>query len=194
MQIESSGVQKNGLLVNATGELLTNSVTRAESSEASRAGNHYNINTGDITLTNANKSAVFYLKNNESRDLVVTVTTYLIGNSTGGTGDLVVDIIQNPTAGTIVSTATDVEMVANKNFGNTQTLDAAIYKGAQGATMTTGTKAYSSRLKQTGAYAISTGDIELPKGASLGIDITPPTSNTSMVLQVALAVYLRDIA
>ena len=44
--------------------LTVSSVSRDLSSESARIGENYNINTGAITLTTANESAVAYIKNN----------------------------------------------------------------------------------------------------------------------------------
>ena len=179
--------------VSSEHRLFTDSVNRTKSENASTHGDAYNINTGDITLTTANESAVLYVVNNEDEDLIVSTVIFLIGNSTGGTGDLVASIFSGPTAGTIVSDASDVEMKANKNFGSNKTLTADAFKGDEGKTLTDGTVAFRSRLNGASKqYSIGTGDIILPKGASIGIKITPQASNTNTTLQVALATYLRN--
>ena len=118
--------------------LTVSSVQRELSSEASRLGRNYNVNTGTITLTTANKSAVAYIKNNDDLNYIIKEIIVILGASTGGTGDLTVDLIQNPTQGTIVSGATDMDIIANRNFGSTRPFNALAYKGAEGNTMTDG--------------------------------------------------------
>jgi len=175
--------------------ILANAISETASSKASDDGDAYNINTGDIVLTNASESTVLYVKNNEDRDLIITDVIFLIGNSTGGTGDLLAAIFRNPTAGTTVTNANDTEMKSNKNYGSTNVLLADAYKGAQGETLTDGEISFRSRLNGAAKqYGISTGDIILPKGISIGIKITPQSSNTSTTLEVALACYLRSAA
>lgn len=171
----------------------TDSITRPQSQSASLSGNSFNINTGVINLTSANKSAVLYVKNNGLNDVVIEGIFYLIGNSTGGSGDMLITVLRNPTAGTIISNASDVELKAvNRNFGspNIPTIDA--YKGAEGNTFTDGDKVIESIFNQspTRAY-IDAGYIILPKGASIGFEITPATGNTSLDVEFALASYLR---
>ncbi len=181
------------LAVDNNNRAQTSAMTLSEASTASRNGDAYNINTGDITLTTANESSVLYVKNNEVRDLIVTTVIFLIGSSTGGTGDLVTSVFSNTTIGTVVDDAVDVEMKENKNFGNSNSLAADAFVGSEGKTLTNGTKVFSSRLDGAAKqYSIGTGDIILPKGSSMGIKITPQTSNTSVTLQVALATYLRE--
>lgn len=152
-------------------------------------GNTYNINTGTITLTSASESALLYFKNNGSNDVQITSIGYLIGNSTGGTGDLSPKVIRNPTGGTIVSGAVDVPVNINKNFGSFNTLTADVYKGAEGNTFTGGSDGYYSLLPgDARAYIINTGVLQLPKGSSIGISMTPQTGNTSMDVQVFMSI------
>lgn len=179
--------------VDANNRIHAKSVSVSTQGNSSENGDHYNINTGDITLTSGCESSVLYIKNNEDRDLIVTDIIYLLGNSTGGSGDMQVAIFRNPTVGTVVSDASNVEMKANKNFGSPKTLIADAYKGGEGKTLTNGTVAYRSRLggaSQT--YVIKSGDLVLTKGTSVGIKVTPPSGNSSLTIQVAIAAYLRD--
>jgi len=192
MQIIDSTGTKTGAKVDVGNRLFTNALTVEEQSEAAGNGESFNINTGDITLTSATESSVLYLKNNETRDLIISNIIYLFGASTGGSGDIVVTVVKNPTAGTVISDETAVDINSNKNFGSSITLAADVYKGAEAKTLTGGTDAFSSRI-QDGKfpYVIGTGDVVLPKGSSIGFQVTPQTGNTSMILQIALAVHLR---
>ena len=112
--------------------LLTRAVTLEEKDLSASTGDKYNINTGDITLTDATITSVLYIKNNEDRDLVITGLIYNLGNSTGGSGDGVIDVYRNPTAGTIVTDAVAVDVgtgvSANQNFGSNKTLTVDAYK------------------------------------------------------------------
>lgn len=179
--------------VDSNNRLHVDAITEQEKNHANENGNAYNINTLDVTLTTAGTSAVLYIKNNENKDLVIPKIIYIIGTATGGSGDYKVEIIRNPTAGTIISTATAAGIVANRNFGSSNALDADVYKGTEGATFTNGTKAVSTIFASTGIRAtIDIGEIALPKGASLGVEVTPPTGNTSLTLQIAIESYLHD--
>jgi hypothetical protein len=86
-----------------------------------------------------------------------------------------------------------VGISSNRNFGSSNTLTVDAYKGTEGATFTDGTKAVSTIFASTGIRAaIDIGEIALPKGASLGVEVTPPTGNTSLTLQIATEAYLHD--
>lgn len=173
----------------------TYAVTTAIEEQASYDGKAFNINTGLITLTNAStKNAVMYVKNNEDDDLVVVQLIYQTGASTSGTGNIIVDVLRNPTAGTIISGASAVEMTGNRNFGSSRALLATSYKGATGTTFTDGTKIFESILATaTQRIAVVAGAIVIPKGGSIGINITTPASNSSMAVEFVIACYLRAL-
>jgi hypothetical protein len=156
----------------------------------------YNINTGTITLTNATKTSLLYVKNTGLYDLIITAFIYNLGTSTGGTGEGLIEVVRNPTAGGIVTNANNVStgtgVEANLNFGASNTLPANIYKGATGETAVSGGDGVSlSTLLSTpaGRIFLDVGKLIVPKGKTLAVDYTPPTSNTSQGAQIALACY-----
>ncbi len=179
--------------VDVDGRLHVDSIGTDREAYSSQLGNSFNLNTGRITLTNgATENGVMYVKNNENSPLVLTNFFYQTGVSTGGTGNIYVSIIRNPTTGTLISGATAGEINVNRNFGSSRTLDVTFYKGATGTTITDGAIALESILATTTQrIAVSAGAITLPKGASVGVKFTTPTSNTSMVVEFAIACYLE---
>jgi hypothetical protein len=178
--------------VDSENRLRTNAISRNISGNSSLLGNSYNINTGVINLTSANKTAVVYVKNTGTDKIIVENLFYLIGNSTGGSGDMLITVLRNPTAGTIVDTATPVEMNVNRNFGSSQTLTANAYKGVEAATFTDGDKVIESIFNQSATRAaLNVGTIVLTQGTSIGIEITPATGNTSLDVEFALAVHVE---
>lgn len=192
-QIQDGTGTGNAAKVDSKNRLHTATVNTAKEENASANGLAYNLNTGLITLTNAStKNAVMYIKNNEDFALVIVQLIYQTGASTGGSGNMFVDVVRNPTAGTIVSGATNVEISANRNFGSSRTIAATAYKGATGLTFTDGTKFFETILSTTAQrVAIAAGGIVLPKGSSIGINLTTPAGNTSMVAEFVVACYLN---
>jgi hypothetical protein len=81
----------------------------------------------------------------------------------------------------------------NRNFGSSKTLNATMYKGAEANTFTDGTKIVESIINTPKREALFIGDIVIPKGSSIGFNITPPASNTSMDIEVALSCYLDTL-
>lgn len=170
------------------------SLQKTTAENASISGDAYNVNTGSINLTSANKSAVFYLKNTGVNDLVFDSFFYLIGNSTGGSGDMIITILRNPTTGTIVSNAVAPDINVNKNFGSFNTITGDAYKGAEGYTFTNGDKYIESIFNQGSTRAVvGLGYTTLPKGSSIGVEITPATGNTSVNIEVAASLFERRL-
>ena len=177
--------------VDSKGRLRTYSVSEGFSIDAAANGENYNINTGAITLTSANESAVLYMKNNEDKDFVIEDIIVILGASTGGTGDLSINLVRNPTLGTIIDNATAVDVIGNRNFGSSRLLVANVYKGAEGYTLTNGDDfADTTRSAASTIVHFDADVIILPKGTSIGVNIDPQASNTSMVIKVAVVGYL----
>lgn len=174
--------------VTSSNKLMTLAVSESISAHHAFHGDAYNLNTGNITLTSASKSAVLYFKNLEDSDLVVTGLFYLIGNSNTSGGDTLIQFERNPTGGTVVSAGTSFTPV-NRNFGSSKTLNVTCESGAEGKTLTGGTVAIESIFSGPGRKSLSVGAVIIPRGASLGVTVTPQTNNTSQDFQIALSVY-----
>lgn len=176
-------------LVDANHRLHTKAVTEPSQGESAIMGDSYNVNTGTITLTTDNESAIAYIENTGNTSIHIESVGYLIGNSTGGTGDLLVKLLRNPTTGDIVTDATPVDVNVNKNFSSQKTLNVKAFKGDEGKSFDDGVDAYFSLLPKSGnPYLINTGKIVLDKGASIGVVVTPQAGNSSMNMQVFFAV------
>ena len=182
--------------VDSANRLHTHSVNEDLIEYAASQGDSYNVNTGTINLTSANESALLYFKNNGDNDLHIASIGYLIGNSTGGTGDLQTVVTKNPTTGTIINGASDVGINTNKNAGSSKIMVVDAFKGAEANTFTNGSDFYYSLLSGSAkSYVIATGTVVLPKGSSIGVSVTPQTSNTSMDIQIFMSVseYKLDL-
>jgi hypothetical protein len=192
-EITDGGGKGYSAEVDSENRLRVFSIAEPEVFNASSLGNSYNFNTGVINLTSASKSAVFYIKNNGDSDLIITQLFYLIGNSTAGTGDVLVTVLRNPTTGTIISNAVAMEMDGvNRNFGSSKNLTTDSYKGAEASTFTNGDKIIESIIDQSPTrVTVEVGGLVIPRGTSIGIDITPATSNSSLDVEFAASVYIR---
>lgn len=177
--------------VDSDNRLHTFSIAEDLSIEAAKLGKNYNINTGSILLASANQSAVLYIKNNEDSDFVIEDVIVILGTSTGGSGDLTIELIRNPTTGTIISGASDVSIIGNRNFGSSKSLVADVFKGAEGNTLTNGDDfAVTTRSTSSTVVHFDSDVIILPKGTSIGVNVTPQPSNTAMSVKVAIVGYL----
>ena len=187
-----------GAHVDANQHLHVESVTRDEKDQAAKFGWKFNINTGDITFTNSTKVTVLYIKNTGDYDLVISSLIYNLGTTASGSGDVLIEVKRNPTAGDIIdntnNVATGPGVSANMNFGSTETMTGLFYKGAQGETAVSGGDGVAITTRSaanTGRIVISLGAVELPKGSSLSVDYTPPGSNTSQITQFAAACHIK---
>lgn len=180
--------------VDSENRLHTASVTTSEVSAANDDGNAYNINTGIITLTSANESAVLYLKNTDPEKRVhLSAIVAGLGPSTGGSGDVPrITVIRNPTLGTIIDDKTAVDMNSNRNFSSNNVMSADVYKGAEGKTLTDGTDHILIFQPANGRVFAPIGEV-LNNQASIGVKIDPQPSNSSMICYVALILHLEDI-
>ena len=185
-------------LVDKNRRLHTETIIQEQSDHACDTGieQKYNVNTGDITINNATKLTTLYMKNTGADDLVITALIYNLGNSASGSGDAKIDVIRNPTTGDIIDNTNNVLAgageEANQNFGSSNTLTGNFYKGAVGETAVNGSVTITTRTaSHTGRIPLALGAITIPKGKSIAIDYTPPTSNTSQIVQFAAACFVR---
>ena len=71
-QIKDGSGTGNLARINANNRLYSNAVTIDENLQATKIGNSYNINTGAITLTDAARTPIIYLQNNENQPLHIS--------------------------------------------------------------------------------------------------------------------------
>lgn len=181
--------------VDGNNRLHVESVSQPINEQATEKGDSYNINTGMVTLTDGAETPMLFFKNNEDRDFHIQTVIVYFGTSTGGVGnDGQFTIIKNPATGTIItSTPTDVAINSNRNFGSSKTLaDSLAYVGATGDTMTDGSEHILVGINDGGSRVGISIDELLEKGNSVGVKVTPPSSNTSMTCYVAVVGYLVD--
>lgn len=184
--------------VSSSNRVYTFAVTEPEAITALKLGNSYNLNTGLITVSGSTANATMYFKNNESSDFVIEAIAVGMGSGTigaGTTGMIAVDVLRNPTAGTIISEAVDVASKQNRNFGSSKTLTADVYKGdGAGKTFTDGTEVAKFFTGLSGRL-FATVNFQVPKGDAAGITITPNVTGTDTVTcYVAIVGHLFDAA
>ena len=183
------GKTGNTAQVDSDNRLQTFASTQTESTFAAFNGDLYNINTGTINLTSANASGLLFMSNTDTRDWVLTRVFYNIATSTGGSGDMLAEVIANPTAGTLISAGAAVTP-HNLNFGSPKSLVATALSGVEGSTITDGVTRISTIIPSSGTRVLLQFDsVIVPPAASIAIKITPPTGNTSMDLQVGFNLH-----
>jgi hypothetical protein len=165
--------------VDTTNKLLSRATIESIFDEAVENGDAYFVGTPLITLTNAAESAVFILENNEEDDLIFENFFFIAEATTGGSPNMFrANFYKNATS---ISSGTALTPL-NQNFGSSKTLDATTQYGAQGSAVTGGSLVATLSFP-IGVFNDTAAKLILPKGSSVAITITPPTSNTSMPVQ-----------
>lgn len=157
------------------------------------AEGYYNWNTGVINLTSSDSaSGIIYLKNTSDDNLVIKLHLMLMGESTGGAGDCLVQTYKNiGDASTLVSgaLAMDMDGVNFHTSGADKPSTITSYKGVEGATLVGGTKTVAT-LKQNGApEARILTNILIGKNENIAIYVTTQVGNTSMNVMGVLSGY-----
>ena len=183
--------------VDSANRLAVSSSTVDEESFAASDGEAWAIGSGLLTYTGVSNAALLYFRNDSARQLVVDRFRLMLGTVTGGTGDWLLTIYRNPTAGTIITNASAAG-ITNINHGSSSTPDGLAYKSSFATitavnfdTMTGGTGSqFPIRSNEEGQLVIEAGRI-LPTGASIGILLQPPAGTTSANVNVVARTYYR---
>jgi hypothetical protein len=171
--------------IDSTNRLKTRAVIEDEWVEALSKGDHYAITSSPITLTAATASAMMWFRNDNDEDLLIDRVILNSADSTGGTVDvLVLQPVVNPTA-MASGSGNDVTQV-NTNLGSSKELTLTSEKGLEGASLTGGSVAAAWNIENPTNHRVLDVRFLVPKGSSIGFNIIPPASNTSMVVSVSV--------
>lgn len=154
--------------------------------QAVEDGDAYIALAAEFTLTSANSSDVFYIKNDGDRDIQIDTVIHWLGTSTGATTDFYfLHVESNPGA----PSSSNVGVAANAKSGDSKTADVTVLGGTEGSAFATGGVAIRFPGK-VGSY--NEQDIlgTIAKGKTAGFSITPPAGNTSVTGHIILRFYL----
>lgn len=166
--------------VDAESNLHVRAIQRTEFAHALEDGHAWNLGTGFITLTGTNSTPLLYFKTTGDEDYEIDLYVLLTRVSTGGDGSQgLVEIHLNPIAGTLVTAGTAIT-ASNMKVGLTSQPSATMKKGAYGDTDFSGADSVLRSLVGADNRLLLGILTDIPKGQSVGISYTAPTSNTSM--------------
>jgi len=186
MKIEDGKGTGKSAKVDNEFRLRTQAVSIAEALHAAEDGRAYNVNSGLISITG--DATILYLKNNGDLDIVVAgIAVGLFTGITHVTSPYMT-VTRNPTGGDLISDATAVTSNVNRNFGATITLTAEAYKGKVGGTLTGGSE-FGVLQVTSGGRSFFSLDIVIPKGSSIGLDLTASVSSGSANAYAAFICY-----
>lgn len=192
MKIEGSNGAHLGVTVNQNNRLYTSGINHTQAEAAVERGDAYNLNTGTMTFTADAALGAVYLENNETQPLIIEAIAVATGFGSTPDQQGLMTLIRNPTGGTVKSEAyiTGI-MNQNRNFGSPNTLDAVFYKANGDGKTITGGDDIAQFFLGSNSRAYFTIGWELNKGASLGIEITPP-DDSSDTFYIAIICHLAD--
>jgi len=180
------------LKIDSEGRLYNQAISDTALEYAAQEGRAFNINTLFLPISSSGENALLYVKNNEEEDLIVAA--WFIGTdfaSGSATRQGLAAVYVNPTGGTLIASASAVTPV-NRRLGSAETLDALIYKGGDGYTIT-GQLADPVLYQTQGASARAFGNvyITVPKGSSLAVTYTPNGAEP-LEIYTGFQVYKQD--
>lgn len=151
----------------------------------------YTISIGNLELTTDTESGVVYLKNLNDSAIVITNVVIIAGDSTGAP-DKAIDLVTyiNPTGGTVISDATPAPII-NRDLSSSNLPDVTAYVGAQGKTITGGTRLLGL-IHSDRSLSDNYPSFIVPKGFSAGFAIIPATGNTAIKLALNINFYIKD--
>lgn len=160
--------------VNSFNRLQTSTIQESIFEHAVERGEAFNVNTENISITTSAESALLYFKNNEDRDIILT--GWFIGTGIQGASPTELGLMRvyvNPTGGTLISGATQVNIV-NRLIGSANTFQFTVYKGFDGATIT-GQSSTPILYQTQGTSTRSFGEIyiAIKKGQAIAVTYLP---------------------
>lgn len=177
--------------VDSQNRVHTRAVVSSDLVASTSEGTSYIAASGVITITNDTDNYLIYIKNNSEKDLVLSQTTVVTGDSTGGINELTFLGSLNPTGGTLLSSGTSFSPF-NLNIGSANIFDGDAFGsfGTLSLTATGGTPV-NGFIEDKGRHIFDTSFI-LPRGASLAGGIKAATGNTSVTVSISYTLYFRD--
>ena len=175
--------------IDNTNRMLIRGPTVGSFEEAMIEGKGFFISSGIQTLTSTSASFLLYIKNNDDRDLQLSLSVFNLGVTTGGVGDCIITSVINPTAGTLIDSGS-TGVAANARIGSATVADIDILTGVEGSTITDGIQVPSIFVHP--ARTEIANNVIVPKGVSLAFGVTPPAGNTSMGVQLSIQVFFVE--
>ena len=174
--------------VNSDNQLVTRATAVEQRLHSAVDSNYFEATTGVVNLANANELDILYIKYTGSKVLVVDRVFYDTWASTGGTANT--GILKYYHTITSVTGGSDAT-VTNTKFGSTVSLSATVTKST---TFTGGSVWWSALFTAGVSAALEEGRIVLTPNDTFGISVTADDSNSSMDVNLNVAMYELDSA
>ena len=186
LQIEDGKGRGFSGAVNADNQIITRATSVEQRLHSTVDSHYFEATTGVVNLGDAAELDILYIKYTGSKVLVIDRVFYDTWATTSGVANT--GILKYYHTITSVTGGSDAT-VTNTNFGSSNTVEATVTKSTA---FTGGTVWWTALLNAGASVALEEGRIVLPPSASFGISVQAPTSNTSMNVNLNVAMYEFD--
>lgn len=187
-----NGVDSKGKInqaqVDGEGRLSTRSVSENEIEHAVGEGRAFQTYTTELNISSATKVVIFYLKNNDVNDVMITSATIGTSVSTGGSDNIIlIEQVGGIQPGDDIVSATD-SLVTNRNSGAPRVFVGDVKKGP--STLGGTEVAVNGTLADFTESRTFDLTARIPKGGTIGVTVKAPTSTTSMDITLTVAFHV----
>lgn len=179
LQLESAGHEPHGLLIDENGRALTSALSFPGLVAATDRGDAFYLMSGFLSLTTVDvQHAGLFIKNTSQRDLRIHSIR------TCGHGIQLWRLFRNPTTGTIVTDANQIDPI-NLDFGAGAAFQGQSFYGGEGKTVTDG--AQGPQWINHAGHSIEnfSGGLKLQANNSLALTVQPTEVGYSCISVLA---------
>jgi hypothetical protein len=163
--------------VNADNRMETFSIVEARVADvAANNGKAFLLSSGFVSLTTtASFNGLMYVKNNSDEKLFIDK----IRTCSDGSGSVQLEIIANPTTGTLISDANNSNKLSS-NMGSSEIFDGLSYAASADAKTDTDGDNLSQFINRSPGHSVQNyqGSLVLPKGSAIAIQAKPSVATT----------------
>lgn len=180
--------------VDAEFRLLTRAVNTEALLHLTVLGRTFSYSSQVLTLTSGSESVIGFLENNGTQEVVFSSVNVFFGTSTGGAnGDCLIKTYQLVTSSTA---ATPLTALPSRSSVAISSADIVVSAGQEGATQTGGFNLGGVEIAQTKTWHSlvlnSSSAFFLPGGSKMALAVTPPASNTSLIVSFSGLIHIND--
>ena len=179
--------------VDATNRLTVRSVTEEGRVEGAANGDTYILGAPFLTQTGATENGLYYFQLDEDDAYYATTFSSQARFTTGGTfQNYLLNVYLGVQPSALTGTWVDIDPL-NTNFGSSNQLAGTFKYGSPGgATGFTGSPDIQIGFP-VNTFTQITNALVFPKGSSILVTVTPPTSNTAMPVNFNITVSKLNI-
>jgi len=189
MEVDESLVQPLAIYPHTT----VFSISQPELQHAVVNQRGFSINTGNVTITTS--SALLYFKNDEDNPFIID--KLIVGIGSGSSSDIgEITLVRNPTAGSLIDSASAVSISQNMNFTGSSAFKGTTltYKGEDTSTLTDGNDIQILYQDLASNVVYSDVNFRLPKGTAVGVKVNPYLSAGNVKCNVSIQGFVVDWA